>query len=130
MSQESPLEYTIYDKYDDISDNIIYNLKNLKNKNAYDKIVKKYSGIFKGNESLEKLDLETLKHNLLVFFEANEGDNIEELQELDADLDKIVSSHSVYGKKTKKSKAKKSKKSKKSKAKKSKKGGRRMRMRK
>ena len=129
MSQESPLEYTIYDKYDDVSKNIIYNLKKLKKQEDYDKIVKKYSGIFKGNESLEKLDLETLKHNLLVFFEANEGDNIEELQELDADLDKIVSSHSVYGKKTKKSKAKKSK-AKNSKAKKSKKGGRRMKMRK
>ena len=124
MSHEFSIEYTIYDKYNDVSENIIYNLKKLKNKNAYDKIVKKYSGIFKGNESLKKLDLKMLKHNLLVFFEANEGDNIEELQELDADLDKIVSSHSVYGKKTKKSKAKKSK------AKKSKKGGRRMKMRK
>jgi len=146
MIQESPLEYTIYDKYEDVSENIIYNLKKIKNKNAYDKnaydkivLEWKHSGIFKGNESLEKIDLKTLKNNLLVFFEANEGDNIVELEILDAEINKITPTNAVYGKKRKSSKKFKKNKSntkknksntKKSKSKKSKKGGRRMRMRK
>lgn len=134
MSQEPPIEYTINDKYGDVSENIIYNLKKLKNKNVYDKIVKnwKKSGIFEDNESLEKIDLKTLKNNLLVFFEANEGDNIVELEKLDAEINKITPTNAVYGKKRKSSKKFKKNKSntKKSKSKKSKKGGRRMRMRK
>jgi len=135
MSQESPYEYTIYDKYDDISSNIIHSLKIIKNQQDYDKIVEKWknSKILEGNENLKKLNLEKLEAKLLSVFEKN--NETRDLEELEKDLSEIVPPYSVaFGKKSKKSKSKKSKKSKskkskKSKSKKSKKGGRRMRNR-